>query len=181
MDRRRQRGVSLLEAAFGVSIVASLLAIVVPTFIRSLHSSKTNEAVANLAELHERTTTYFSAAHSDGTLARRWCLPEAAGPTPRYPVSSPIRFDFLGEDVPGSPTWRALSFSPQRTRFRYSIVPESSGCGVRRPEHEVVVTYVAEADLDLDGELSSFERAASVSSDGVLVPEGALRVDKPVE
>ena len=174
-------GLSLLESALAISIVGSLLAVLVPTFVRSLHTSKTGEAVTNLAELHDRAAAYFEARHDDGSIARRWCLPDEAGPTPRVPSADPIEFDFRAETVEGHETWSALSFSPRRTRFRYSFIPESAGCGIRRPAHMPVATFVAEADLDLDGQRSRFERAASVSVEGQLVPEGALRADAPVE
>jgi len=179
--RSRRDGLSLLETALAVSILGSLLAVMVPTFVRSLHTSKTGEAVANLAIMHDHAATYFAASHADGTISRRWCLPDEAGPTPRVPTADPVRFDFLAERVEGHATWVALDFSPQRTRFRYSFIPESAGCGIRRQAHVPVATFVAEADLDVDGRLSRFERAASVDADGRLVAEGALRVDAPLE
>lgn len=181
MKRNRRRGVSLLETAFGLAILGSLLAIFVPTFVRSLHTSKTGEAVDRLAEMHARTATYFGTSFVDGTTTRRWCLPDEAGPTPRAPTANPVEYDFSAENAPGRETWVAIGFDPERTRFRYSLVPESTGCGIRRPARVSVVTFVAEGDLDLDGHLSRFERAASVDPEGHLVPEGALHVDDPVE
>lgn len=172
---------SLLETAFAVSIVGSLLAVLIPTFVRRVSLSKTSEATRVLAELHHRTAAYFDGVHAEGGVARRWCLPAEAGPTPRFPSRDRVTFDFQAEDVPGHETWTALGFQPGPIRFRYSLVPEAEGCGIRRPPHAPVVTFTAEGDLDVDGQLSTYERAASVDAEGRLVPEGALRVQSPVE
>lgn len=178
---RTRLGLSLLEVSLGVSIVGSLLAVFIPTFVRSIHTSKTGEASVQLAEMHSRAASYFSQEHRDGPIARRWCLPSEAGPTPRHPSSSPQSFEFAADAVPGHETWKALGFQPGPIRYRYSFVPESTGCGIRRPENVVVANFIAEGDLDLDGDRSRFERAASIDATGQLVPEGALRVDDPIE
>ncbi len=172
---------SLLEVAFTIAIVGSLLAVLVPAFMRSLVTSKTSEAVQTLAELHARSAAYFDQAHAVDGVSRRWCLPEEAGPTPRFPSADRVRFDFQAETVPGHETWKVLGFQPGPIRFRYSFVPEGTGCGLRRAAHAPVLTLVAEGDLDQDGTLSSYERSASVDIEGRLVPEGALRVQAGIE
>lgn len=172
---------SLLETAFAVAIVGSLLAVLVPTFVRRIEVSKTSEAIRVLEDMHHRTAAYFDRTHVQESIARRWCLPEEAGPTPRFPSEERVEFDFQAEEVPGHVTWRAIGFQPGKVRFRYSLVPEATGCGIRRPPHSPVVTFVAEGDLDVDGELSTYERAASVDEAGRLIPEGALRISAPVE
>lgn len=172
---------SLLETAFAVAIVGSLLAVLIPTFARRVEVSKTSEAVRVLAEMHARTAAYFDRTHVEASVERRWCLPDEAGPTPRFPSAERVEFDFQADVVPGHETWKAIGFQPGPVRFRYSLVPESTGCGIRRPPHVGVVTFVAEGDLDLDGNLSAYERAASVDEEGRLVPEGALRIHAPVE
>lgn len=178
---RRRAGLSLVESALAISIAGSLLAIFAPTFFRSLHMSKTSEATTSLEDMYLRTALYFGEAHREGPVVRRWCLPDEAGPTPRHPSADPVEFDFGDPHIDGHETWRAIGFQPRRIRYRYSLVPEAVGCGIRRPEHQPVVTFVAEGDLDQDGQLSTFERSASVSTGGELVPEGAVRTNAPVE
>ncbi|MDM7916841.1 MAG: type II secretion system protein [Candidatus Eisenbacteria bacterium] len=172
---------SLLETAFAVAIVGSLLAVLIPTFVRRVEVSKTSEAIRVLEEMHLRTAAYFDRTHEQDSIARRWCLPDEAGPTPRFPSVERVEFDFQAETSPGHATWRAIGFAPGPVRFRYSLVPESTGCGIRRPSHVPVVSYVAEGDLDVDGTLSTYERSDSVDDEGRLVPEGALRIHAPVE
>ena len=145
--RTKRSGMSLLEASAMASIVGTLLAVFVPTFARSLRLSKTAEATTNLTDLHQRTAAYFSARHGEAAGTRRWCLPDEAGPTPRFPSARRMEFDFGADNVPGSATWRAIGFQPGPVRFRYSLIPEAAGCGIRRPPHAAVVTFVAEADL----------------------------------
>ena len=50
----RERGVTLLEAAIGVSLVASLLAIFIPTYVRGVHGSRLVEATDGLDRIGAR-------------------------------------------------------------------------------------------------------------------------------
>lgn len=179
--RLERRAMSLLEASLATAIVGSLLAILIPTFARSLRTSKTAEATQNLAELHARAAAYFADRHGAGPAAARWCLPVEAGPTPRFPSANRAEFDFQAETTAGHETWQALAFDPGPIRYRYSFVPEATGCGVRRAPSVAVVSYVAEGDLDEDGVLSTYERSDAVSEDGTLLPVGALHVRAGVE
>jgi hypothetical protein len=93
-----------------------------------------------------------------------------------------VEVDFSSEETPGHATWSDLAFAPDRpVRFRYSLLPLASGCGLG-PEHgEPLVVFRAEGDLDGDGDLSTFERAAKASDRRQLVPDGVLRVLHRVE
>ena len=90
--------------------------------------------------------------------------------------------DWRAEDLPGLETWTALDFAPDRpTRFRYTLVPSRSRCGVRPPSDETAVLLRAEADLDDDGELSRYELRLAHDGTGGLVPLGGLEVRDRVE
>jgi len=91
--------------------------------------------------------------------------------------------DFQTEDVPGHTTWAALGFQPDMPiRFRYSFQPVSAGCGLLPPEDSrSVLTLRAEADIDGDGQLSAFERDATISEALELVPLGPLHALNRVE
>ncbi len=180
-DRTRE-GLTLVEAAVLVGIVGVVVAVFVPTFAKSLRTSKVAEASELLEQLHIRTAAYYAASHGEGPERRRACLPAAAGPAPAEPSPDPQEHDFQDEAMPGAETWKALGFQPNRPiRYRYSIVPAAEGCGLEAPDNGPLVLFRAEGDLDGDGKRSVFEREASVGEDGTLVPVGILHMLDRVE
>ncbi|MFO0693415.1 MAG: hypothetical protein U0230_07660 [Polyangiales bacterium] len=178
---RKNEGLTLIEAAIAASVLGVFLAVFVPTFIREIRTSKISEATDQLSVMHRNTAAYFDRPHVIDGLGRRWCLPDAAGPTPAQPWYDPVETDFGATDVAGHLTWTALGFQPGPIRYRYTFLPETTGCGIRRPPHTPVVTYRAEGDLDEDGVLSTFERTDAVTDEGALVPEGALHIRNRVD
>jgi type II secretory pathway pseudopilin PulG len=178
----RREGLTLVEACALTCVGGVVLAVAVPTFSRHLRTSKTAEAAEQLAALHRGAAAYYVRRHTaaDGRTLTQ-CLPEAAGPTPTEPSSSPQRVDFTAPNTPGADTWRALGFAPEEpTRFRYSVLPEKPGCGLDATQHVQRMTFAAEGDLDGDRVLSRFERRAT-AKDGELVPSGVLVVTQRVE
>lgn len=178
----RKAGLTLVEAALLIAVVGALLAVFVPTFVRHLRTSKTAEAAEQLELLQQRAAAYFVTPHptSEGVMALG-CLPEAAGPAPEKPSRDPVKVDFADPKTPGHATWEALGFQPEdRLRYRYSFLPEKAGCGLRAKGGKPVLTLRAEGDLDGDGELSTFERQATVE-EGRLVPTGILYVRDRME
>lgn len=179
----RRAGLTMVESALLVAVVGGLLAILVPTFVRHIRTSKTAEAATELQRLHDRAAAYFAAAHPqpDGTLARR-CLPQGAGPAPAEPSEELVDVDFHDPSTPGHATWEALDYQPEgRVRYRYTFLPAQAGCGITGGDDRTVLLLRAEADLDGDGELSRYERRATVNEDGLLVPMGVLYVQDPME
>jgi type II secretory pathway pseudopilin PulG len=172
-----REGLTLVEACALTCVGGVVLAVAVPTFSRQLRTSKTAEAAEQLATLHRAAAAYYAQRHENADGRRRdHCLPEAAGPAPAEPTASPRQVDFAATSTPGSATWRALGFAPaEPTRFRYSVVPVETGCGVVSTGDAHVVGLVAEGDLDGDHVLSRFERRAT-TRDGELVPAGVLVV-----
>jgi type II secretory pathway pseudopilin PulG len=181
--RRRREGLTLVEASVVIALVGIALAIFVPAFVRELRISRTAEAAARLSELHRRAALYFAATHvpeaEEGGDALApvgpQCLPEPAGPTPRRPSADGEEVAF--EEAPSGATWAALGFAPLGPlRYAYTFEPTTAGCGLRAPEGTYLLTLRAEGDLDEDGERSVFERRATATSEGDLVPFGFLYV-----
>ncbi|MBX3250263.1 MAG: hypothetical protein KF901_24005 [Myxococcales bacterium] len=176
--RWRTAGLSLVEAAAVVSAVGVLLAILVPTFVRELRTSKVEEASSQLEELHARAAAYFQARHEGG----RRCLPAPAGPAPAEASVEPVEVDFADESTPGHATWEALGFAPSRPiRYRYELIPFREGCEIAISPGDPLFVLRATGDLDGDGRRSVFERVATVSDDGAVIPHGALYVRDRME
>lgn len=192
-----------VQVCVGICLVGCLAAAFVPTFMRQLRLSKVSEAAMNLELMHTRTAAYFATEHiiarpgpepapvAEGEeapppprpLHARRCLPAAAGPAPSRPSDEPVDVDWQDEDLPGSATWRAIGFSPDRpVRYSYTYETVTEGCGLRSPEGTYLVTFRARGDLDGDGERSVFERrAAAPEGDTGLIPIGILYVRDRVE
>lgn len=163
--------------------MGSILAVLVPAFLREVRLSKTSEAAEMLQQMHLGASAYFATREVIDGVERRRCLPEAAGPTPARPRVEARTVDFFDDEALGASTWRVLSFRSERPlRFSYSFVPVESGCDLRTPERTYIVSYRAEGDLDGDGARSLFERRdATSSTEDVLEPVGILFVRDRVE
>ncbi len=169
-QRRRREGLTIVEVALIVCVLGVSLAVFVPTFFREVRTSKIAEAPTMLADLHRAATAYYEERRAE----RGHCLPAAAGPTPAT-VDGSFREDaFTGPEAPT--TWSALGFAPERTRYRYSFGPTFE-CA---PEPGARVVYRAEADLDGDGTLSSFERHDEATEETLRTVD-VLRVVDEVE
>lgn len=166
----------MIEAALLLCLIAVVLSIFIPSFVRRIRTNKLSEATEMLEEMSRRTRAYYETSWSTDA---RDCLPPAAGPTPSAPAVEPSLVDFHAEDIPGHVTWQALSFQPQRpVRFSYSFLPSREGC--RLGAIESAVTFRAQGDLDGDGVLSTFELRAAVGPEG-FTPADALLVHRRTE
>jgi len=178
MGRSRSQGASLVEVCILLGVVGVALAAFVPTFLDRLRTSKTAEAVDHLRTLHQGTAAYWTTPFPAGTR----CLPAPAGPVPSEPSTDPAAVDFAGEETPGAATFRALGFAPEDgVRYRYTVDPAASGCGLGKRAGAELVAFRAEGDLDGDGTLSRFERLAGMAEDGSFVPIGVLYLTAPLE
>ena len=144
------RSLSLLEAAAGVAVVGSLLAVGVPAFVRNLHASRLVEAMDGLAQI-SRSAAALAASQPDQP-----SYPESAGLTPSVvPAGIAVR------DPPGTwdqPTWRSLQFGFS-TAHRYAFEFDSE-----RRSHRARYKASARGDLDGDGQLSEFSIQGEVSA-----------------
>ena len=169
MSRGRPR-LSLLEAALLLSIVGTVVAVFVPTFIGRVRTNKIIEASELLQELSDRAAAYYGTSWDGG---HRRCLPPAAGPTPLLPSIDPVVVDFFAPTAQGHDTWAALGFQPDRAiRYSYRYMPSEVGCDLGGDGKNGPVTFRAEGDLEGDGVRSRFERQATPTLDGTLQPLG---------
>lgn len=165
---------TLLETALIVSLLALILAIFVPTFVKRLRTNKLDEASEILAEMSRGARAYYETHERD-------CLPPAAGPTPSAPSVDPVAVDFTADDTEGSETWSALGVAPSRpVRFSYAYAPSRSGCGLSSLDEPVEVVFRARGDLDGDAVFSTFERHAVVDRTGFQEAD-VLRVHQRIE
>lgn len=155
-----------LTLAVVVSLGGTVLATMVPTFLRNVHASRMSEPVEGLKRIAARAT-----------LRAAGLPPESAYPesVPFTPAETPRAELVL--DPPGTwdaPTWRALDFGFD-TPHGYSFSFESKN-------GEAASSFVARArgDLDGDGVTSSFEISGSVArgSEPVVQP---MEVHREVE
>lgn len=175
---RSRPSLSLVEGALLLSLIAVVLAIFVPTFLRRIRTNKISEAAELLGEMSHRTHAYYDTAWP--TLESH-CVPPEAGPTPSAPTEEPQTVDFFSDAAAGHPTWEAIEFQPDRPiRFTYRYLPTQHGCGIRGAEEEVSLLFRAEGDLDGDGVRSTFERRAVIGRDG-FSPSDALLVHQRTE
>jgi type II secretory pathway pseudopilin PulG len=156
----RERGVTLLEAAIGISIVASLLAIFVPTYVRGLHGSRLVEATEGLDRIGARAV-----AGARGRPAHD-AFPDSAPLTPEtVPRGAPV------VDADGTwekPTWLALDFRPTPAG-----TPHSFAFAFTNHVDTEASQFTAQAhgDLDGDGVTSTFEiRGTAAGTEAKLEP-----------
>jgi Tfp pilus assembly protein PilE len=168
-----RRAASYFEAAHEVSVTAPA---------SPPPDASQSPGTTRLHDLRSGALRSRDAISSNGRpRVRRYCLPELAPPAPVEVSEDAQRVDFAAEETPGHATWAALSFQPGETRFRYSFIPEQSGCGLEPSGGAPALTVRAEGDLDGDGRLSRFERRSSIGADHVLVPARELIVEDRVE
>jgi hypothetical protein len=160
------RSFTVLQAAIGVSLIGSILAVFVPTFAKNLRISRLVEPMDGLAKIGSRATL----------------LAASRGVASAYPAS----VELTPSDVPRGravedagdvwlhPTWRELEFAPSQPHF-FSFQFDSKN-GAKRSRF----TARALGDLDGDGIFSQFELSGEfeLGAEPVLNP---IEVDREVE
>jgi hypothetical protein len=143
---RAARRLSALELAIGFSLIGSLLAIVVPTFARELHASRTVEPVDGLHRIGVAAVAYARDRAVAEAFPRTVPLTPSAVPRGKCEADPPALWD--------QPTWRALEFTPalEGSPHCFAFSFDSSLSSVRS-------TFRAQAhgDLDGDGVVGTFE------------------------
>lgn len=146
------RPVSPLEAASGVAILGSILAVGVPSFVRNLHASRLVEPIDGLERIALRATALAAQKPAE------FAYPASVEQTPeQVPRGKPVL-----DPAPTweEPTWRLLDFS-FTLPHSYSFAFESHNT----PGHATFYA-VAHGDLDGDGLESTFEISGE-SKDGL--------------
>ena len=171
-SRSRSRRFSPVELAVGFALVGSLLAVVVPTFVREVHASRLVEPVDGLQRLGAAAVAYGRVHPASQGFPASAPLTPAAVPRGRCLPDDPGAWEH--------PTWRALDFRP---------VPEGAPhCFAFSFDSSLspsISTFRADAhgDLDGDGILSTFEvtgRYVDGDPKGPLLDPGMF-VDSEVE
>jgi type IV pilus assembly protein PilA len=157
--KKAKRGFTLIELMIVVAILAVLAAVAIPAFVQYFKRAKTTEAVDKLAYLYRMSSTYATGERvTRGTSATTVAVqfPVQQSQTPAI-IPAGVR----SLDAPGTwsaDTWQALSFSISDPHY-YSYEYQSSGTGAA-----AAFTARALGDLDGDGTLSTFERAAGMNT-----------------
>jgi type II secretory pathway pseudopilin PulG len=125
-----------VEGAIAFAIIGSLTAIIVPSCIRSVRTSRTAEATENLERIARAAVTHLN--------EKKPLAPAPLTP-PIVPRGSPTA------DPAGAwehPSWQAVGFS----------LEDAHWYAYRLEVDEVTVRVIAHGDLDGDGVLSTYER-----------------------
>jgi type IV pilus assembly protein PilA len=145
-SRTRSRRFTPVELAIAFSLVASLLAVAVPTFVREVHASRFVEPVDGLKAIGAGAVLYAQ-GHSVAQ-----AFPPSAPLTPATPPRGRCE-----ADPPGTweqPTWLALGFRPSAPG-----VPHCYSFSFDSTLSPTLSRFRAQArgDLDGDGLFSTFE------------------------
>lgn len=137
------RALTPLEAALAVSIGGSVLAVVIPSFVRNVHASYVSEATSGVSALAARASAILDAAGSPAA------LPDAAPLTP-----STVPRGTRTADAPGvwdHPTWRALEFGFESSHaYSFAFDAEKAADAAKFGAR-------AHGDLDGDGTTSTIQ------------------------
>ena len=149
---RNDHGFTLIELMIVVAIIGILAAVAVPSFIKYIKKAKTAEALGNLEKMYNAARVYYLEDHGQNNVSvTRRMFPTTVGPTPT--VSCCNFGDERCEPTASwwtDRTWRSLNFSMDDPHyFRYEFRSSGSGTAAQ-------FTALAYADLDCDGEFSTF-------------------------
>jgi len=152
------RSFTPLEAAVGVALIGSVLAVAVPAFVRNLSSSRLVEATNGLSRIGE---------HAISGAAGKPCanaFPAAAPLTPETVPRGKPAVD--GDPDPWQhPTWRALDFRASQPGVAHSFSFQLDRAGD-------AFVAAAHGDLDGDGTTSTFEIRGKCEHDVALLTPG---------
>lgn len=160
------RSLSPVEAAAGVAVLGSVLAVAVPAFLDNLHASRLAEPIDGLKHIASRATALAASRPAE------MAYPPSVAMTP-----AEVPRGEIVEDPEGTwdhPTWRQLDFA-WTVPHAFSFAFESAN----GPEHSVFRAW-AHGDLDGDGVLSTFQISGE-SREGKLPVVHPLQSDREIE
>ncbi len=177
--RKKESGFTLIELMIVVAIIGILAAIAVPAFIKYIRQAKTTEAPLNLKKIFDAAKVYFEAERTkrDGTPLGH-VLPANAPMTPATKCCAQAGGKCKDAATTwGTATWSALKFEIRDPHyFQYAFV--SNG----KSGKDAAFTARAQADLDCDNDMSTYERAGAADANGqTIISNGSLWVNKPIE
>ncbi len=162
---RSKKGFTLIELMIVVAILAILAVVAVPAFIKYMRRAKTTEAIDQLDKMYKASASYYSAPQvKHGTGEKIQCqFPASQAMTPDVTAKKCCggasdtdgddRCDVVKTGAWDTDQWSALNFSMNDQHY-FGYTYTSNGLTLTASKF----TAAANADLDCDAELSTFER-----------------------
>jgi len=159
-----------------VAIIGIMSAVAVPAFMKYLKRARVTEAAPNLKKIFDGAKGYYErgAVVDRVGVVQAHTFPSSVGITPAASCCGQP-----ADKCTDSPwidrTWQAMGFEisdPHYFRYRF----ESSGVGTSS-----AFTAGAHADLDCDGDTSTYERTATVNDDNNVVGAASLYIEDSIE
>jgi len=173
---RDSKGFTLIELMIVVAIIGILAAVAVPAFMKYMKRARTTEAAPNLKKIFDGAKGYFE----KGAVVNRVGVVQPH--TFPAPVAITPTADCCGQGADRCHdsdwtdlTWAAVGFEisdPHYFRYRFF----SSGVGTA-----AAFTAGAHADLDCDGDMSTYERTATVNDEKGVVGAASLYIEDDIE
>jgi type II secretory pathway pseudopilin PulG len=151
-----------IEAAVGIAIAGSVLAVAVPTFVRNLSWSRLAEATDGLNRI---------GGHAVQGASGKACAQAFPASAPLTPPSVPRGKPAVDPepDPWQHPTWRALDFRPSPLGVAHSFSFAFENATTADTSSFVAAAH---GDLDGDGTTSTFEIRGNCGRDGATVAPG---------
>jgi type IV pilus assembly protein PilA len=173
---RASKGFTLIELMIVVAIIGILAAVAVPAFMKYMKRARTTEAPPNLTKLLVGAKGYFE----------RGAVVDRVGVVQPhiFPVTVPLTPTATCCGQPGDRchasvwtdlTWSAVGFEisdPHYFQYRFQSTGVGSGASF---------TAGAHADLDCDGDMSTYERTATVDGELGVVGAASLYIEDDIE
>ena len=161
-----------MEAAAAFSLLGSLLAVAVPTFLREVRASRFVEPVQGLAAIAAGAIAYATTHAGPGTLPL--AFPRSVGLTPATPPRARLAADPVG--TWNDATWAALQFPVPASGLAFADgVPHAFSFAFDSTPGSARSSFKAHAHGDLDGDVatSTFEvQGSDTAADGPVVVPG---------
>jgi prepilin-type N-terminal cleavage/methylation domain-containing protein len=162
---KSKNGFTLIELMIVVAILAILAVVAVPAFIKYMRRAKTTEAIDQIDKIYKSSSTYYTTPTVEkGTGAKIVCqFPATQGMTPNVTGQNCCnsgtgdkdgddRCDVIKTGAWDEKTWTSLNFAmSDQGYFGYSYTSVGTLADAK-------FTAAANADLDCDLTLSTFER-----------------------
>ena len=160
------RALTPVETAVAVAIGGSLLAVMVPAFVRNVHASRLAEPLEGLTRIATRATALAAGRPAEMAYPATVELTPSSVPRGQRKVDPPGTWSH--------PTWRRLDFE--------FTVPHAFSFAFESHNKKGLATFRARAhgDLDGDGVLSTFELGGQ-SKDGGQPVVTPLEVVRAIE
>jgi hypothetical protein len=162
--RSRAHGLTAIEAAIGIAILGSILAIAIPACVREMHASKFVEPTSGLERIGKSAVARAEANPGEPFLVAP--LTPANVPRGKMEVDPAGTWDH--------PAWRALEFRASADGIPHAFSFETTVT----PKNDFFAR--AHGDLDGDGQTSTFEIHAIAEGTTVKLTPG-MYVESEVE